>query len=278
MTVNSVGKGVGEELVGSTEPLRKAWSKLSRDLTGRKFHLFLDFDGTLTPVRKRPELAQLSAEMSAKLVELKSFAPVAIVSGRDREDVTELVGVEDLFYAGCHGFDIQDPRLPALPKLDGQCSQEDIKVVGSFIANSIEKFDGIVLKIKKWAVAIHYRALTPTQSKSLEAIVKNIVSPLSKFRIGQGDKVIEITPNVEWDKGKAVLWLGGQLTKLYGAGEAIYIGDDTTDEDAFRALDRNGLSILVAERPRPSSAAYRLNNPEEVGWFLDQLLCLLRQS
>ena len=278
MTVNSVGKGVGEELVGSTEPLRKAWSKLSRDLTGRKFHLFLDFDGTLTPVRKRPELAQLSAEMSAKLVELKSFAPVAIVSGRDREDVTELVGVEDLFYAGCHGFDIQDPRLPALPKLDGQCSQEDIKVVGSSIANSIEKFDGIVLKIKKWAVAIHYRALTPTQSKSLEAIVKNIVSPLSKFRIGQGDKVIEITPNVEWDKGKAVLWLGGQLTKLYGAGEAIYIGDDTTDEDAFRALDRNGLSILVAERPRPSSAAYRLNNPEEVGWFLDQLLCLLRQS
>ena len=264
--------------MGSTEPLRKAWSKLSRDLTGRKFHLFLDFDGTLTPVRKRPELAQLSAEMSAKLVELKSFAPVAIVSGRDREDVTELVGVEDLFYAGCHGFDIQDPRLPALPKLDGQCSQEDIKVVGSFIANSIEKFDGIVLKIKKWAVAIHYRALTPTQSKSLEAIVKNIVSPLSKFRIGQGDKVIEITPNVEWDKGKAVLWLGGQLTKLYGAGEAIYIGDDTTDEDAFRALDRNGLSILVAERPRPSSAAYRLNNPEEVGWFLDQLLCLLRQS
>lgn len=264
--------------MGSSQLLRTVWGQVSRDLAGQKFHLFLDFDGTLTPVRNRPELAQLSAEMSAKLVELKSFVPVAIVSGRDREDVTELVGVEDLFYAGCHGFDIQDPRLPALPKLDGQCSQEDIKVVGSSIANSIEKFDGIVLKIKKWAVAIHYRALTPTQSKSLEAIVKNIVSPLSKFRIGQGDKVIEITPNVEWDKGKAVLWLGGQLTKLYGAGEAIYIGDDTTDEDAFRALDRNGLSILVAERPRPSSAAYHLKNPEEVGWFLDQLLCLLRQS
>ena len=264
--------------MGSTEPLRRAWSKLRRDLTGRKFHLFLDFDGTLTPVRERPELARLSAEMSAKLVELQSFIPVAIVSGRDREDVTKLVGVENLFYAGCHGFDIQDPRLAALPELDGQCSQEDIKVLGSSIANSIGKFDGIVLKVKKWAVAIHYRALTPTQAKSLEGIVKNIVSPLSKFRIGQGDKVIEVTPNVEWDKGKAVVWLGGQLTTLYGAGEAIYIGDDTTDEDAFQALDRNGLSILVAERPRPSSAAYRLNNPEEVGWFLDQLLCLLRQS
>tara|TARA_B100000686_G_C16719611_1_gene934113 strand:+ start:323 stop:1066 length:744 start_codon:yes stop_codon:yes gene_type:complete len=247
-------------------------------LAGRKFHLFLDFDGTLTPVRKRPELAQLSAEMSAKLIALKSFIPVAIVSGRDRDDVINLVGVEDLFYAGCHGFDIQDPRLATLPELDGQCSQEDIKVLGSSIANSIEKFDGIVLKIKKWAVAIHYRTLTPTQSESLEAIVKNIVSPLSKFRIGQGDKVIEVTPNVAWDKGKAVLWLGSQLTHLYGAGVAIYIGDDTTDEDAFHALDRNGLSILVAERPRLTSAAYRLKSPEEVGWFLDQLLCLLRHS
>ena len=83
---------------------------------------------------------------------------------------------------------------------------------------------------------------------------------------------------MEWDKGKAVLWLGGQLTKLYGAGEAIYIGDDTTDEDAFRSLDGNGLTILVSERSRPSSAGYRLNNPEEVGWFLDQLLCLLRHA
>ena len=275
---NSLGKGGGKAIVGSSQSLRTAWSKLNRDLAGQKFHLFLDFDGTLTPVGSRPELARLSAEMSAKLLELKSFIPVAIVSGRDREDVAELVGVEDLFYAGCHGFDIQDPRLPTLPKLDGQCSQEDIKALGSFIADSIDKFDGVVLKIKKWAVAIHYRALTSAQSESLEAIVKNIVSPLSNFRVGQGDQVIEITPSVPWDKGEAVLWLQSQFARLYGIGKAIYIGDDTTDEDAFRALDRNGLSILVAERPRPSSAAYRLNNPEEVGWFLDQLLCLLRQS
>jgi len=264
--------------VGSSQLLRTVWGQVSRDLAGQKFHLFLDFDGTLTPVRNRPELAQLSAEMSAKLVELKSFVPVAIVSGRDREDVTELVGVEDLFYAGCHGFDIQDPRLPTLPKLDGQCSQEDIKALGSFIADSIDKFDGVVLKIKKWAVAIHYRALTPTQSESLEAIVKNIVSPLSKFRIGQGDQVIEITPSVPWDKGEAVLWLQSQFARLYGIGKAIYIGDDTTDEDAFRSLDGNGLTILVSERSRPSSAGYRLNNPAEVGWFLDQLLYLLQQS
>ncbi len=262
----------------SSQPLRQAWSKLSRDLTGQKFHLFLDFDGTLTPVRRRPELAQLSAEMSAKLIELKSFIPLAIVSGRDREDVKNLVGVEDLFYAGCHGFDIQDPRLPALPKLDGQCSQEDIKVLGNVVADSINKFDEAVLKIKKWAIAIHYRALTPTKAGLLEKIVKDTVAPLSNFRVGQGDQVIEITPSVPWDKGEAVLWLQSQFARLYGIGEAIYIGDDTTDEDAFRALERNGLSILVAERSRPSSAAYRLNNPEEVGWFLDQLLCLLRKS
>ena len=261
----------------STQLLQTVWSKLSRDLTGRKFHLFLDFDGTLTPVRKRPELARLSTEMSERLVQLQSLIPVAIVSGRDREDVTKLVGVENLFYAGCHGFDIQDPRLPMLPKLDGQCSEEDIKVLGSSIANSIHKFDGVVLKIKKWAVAIHYRSLTPAQAKSLEDIVANTLAPLSNFQIGQGDKVIEVTPNVAWDKGEAVLWLQSQFTRLYGAGEAVYIGDDATDEDAFRALNGNGLTVLVSERPRPSNAVYSLNNPSEVGWFLDQLLIFLRQ-
>ena len=87
---------------------------------------------------------------------------------------------------------------------------------------------------------------------------------------------MEITPNVPWNKGEAVLWLQKQFENQYGRGEAIYIGDDTTDEDAFRALDRRGLTILVAKKSRSTFAAYRLEEPADVGWFLEQLLILVR--
>ena len=87
---------------------------------------------------------------------------------------------------------------------------------------------------------------------------------------------MEITPNVPWNKGEAVLWLGKQFENQYGRGVAIYIGDDTTDEDAFRALGRQELTILVAKEPRSTFAAYRLEEPADVGWFLEELLLLVR--
>ncbi|SVE27230.1 uncharacterized protein METZ01_LOCUS480084, partial [marine metagenome] len=204
------------------QSLRELWPELAQRLAGQKFHLFLDFDGTLTPVRRRPDLASLSPEMSSRLVDLASHMPLAIVSGRDRNDVASLVGLGNLFYAGCHGFDIEDSRLPCLPLLDGQCSRDEIIDLGSSVAEAISGFCNVVLKVKQWAIAVHYRSASPKEAGALETILMDLLRPLSQFQISQGDRVVEITPNVPWNKGEAVLWLGKQFENQYGRGVAIY--------------------------------------------------------
>ena len=88
----------------------------------------------------------------------------------------------------------------------------------------------------------------------------------------EGKKVYELLPNTDWDKGKAVLWLLEDLHLERGKVRPIYIGDDRTDEDAFRALGRRGIGILVSEEPRPSAATYSLGNPSEVERFLRELV------
>ena len=91
-----------------------------------------------------------------------------------------------------------------------------------------------------------------------------------------GKKVYELLPDIEWDKGKAVLWLLEALGLDRENSRSIYIGDDVTDEDAFRALERRGIGILVCEESQPTAARYSLGEPAEVERFLRLLTVRLR--
>ena len=86
-----------------------------------------------------------------------------------------------------------------------------------------------------------------------------------------GKKVHELLPDIDWDKGKAVLWLLEALGLERGKVLPIYIGDDRTDEDAFSALEKRGVTILVSEQPQVTAASYWLHNPEEVEEFLQKI-------
>jgi trehalose-phosphatase len=90
-----------------------------------------------------------------------------------------------------------------------------------------------------------------------------------------GKKVYELLPDIDWNKGKAVLWLLDTLGLESRNVLPIYIGDDRTDEDAFRALEERGVAILVSEHPQVTAANYWLNNPEEVERFLAELIARL---
>jgi alpha,alpha-trehalase len=86
-----------------------------------------------------------------------------------------------------------------------------------------------------------------------------------------GKKVYELLPDVDWNKGKAMLWLLETLGLEGGSALPIYIGDDRTDEDAFRVLEKRGVAILVSEQAQETAARYCLNNSEEVERFLGEL-------
>jgi alpha,alpha-trehalase len=105
--------------------------------------------------------------------------------------------------------------------------------------------------------------------------VEAVAARHRKLRRINGKKVYELLPDIEWHKGKAVLWLLETLELERGNAFPIFIGDDRTDEDAFCALEKRGIGILVSERPQVTAASYWLKNPDEVDCFLRELIARL---
>ena len=231
--------------------------------------VFLDYDGTLTPIAARPELAILNEAVRRTLVALAERCPVAIVSGRDRADVQGLVGLDNLIYAGSHGFDIRSPGLQSehgatfLPNLDSAEAE---------LRRSLNHIRGALLERKRFSLAVHVRALSPDAALAVEALVDAVLSRHTRLRKGTGKMVFELLPRLDWHKGKAVLHILEVLRLPAADVLPIYIGDDRTDEDAFAALAGRGIGILVAESPRPTAAYYTLRDSNEVHRFLRRLV------
>lgn len=275
MTSSNQG-GDRTEASGSALPDALAcFSEIAGRLAGRRLAVFLDYDGTLTPIVARPELALLEEATRSAIRELAARVRVAIVSGRDRADVERMVGIDDLIYAGSHGLDIAGPRLqdqyegaeaflPALARAEAA------------LRARLAGVEGALVERKRYAIAVHHRLVPEAQVPMLEAAVDAaIVQAQGELRKTGGKKIFELRPQLAWDKGRAVLW----LLRVLGLDEAdvlpLYIGDDETDEDAFRALrDRGGLGVLVASAPQPTAAHYRLSDPSATASFLCALLRL----
>ena len=244
---------------------------LARQLETKRPAVFLDYDGTLTPIVARPELAILDEAVRRTLVALAEHCSVAIVSGRDRADVQRLVGLDNLIYAGSHGFDIRGPGWQSergaafLPDLDGAEAE---------LRQSLAHFRGALLERKTYSFAVHVRSLPPDAALAVEAAVDATLSRHPRLRKGTGKMVFEVLPRLDWHKGKAILHILDTL-RLPAAGVLpVYIGDDRTDEDAFTALVGRGVGILVNEAPRQTAADYTLRDPDEVHRFLQRLVVL----
>lgn len=238
---------------------------------GKRLVFFLDYDGTLTPIVKRPELAVLPEESRRLLKGLSEKFTVAIVSGRGREDVEKLVGIDGLYYAGSHGFDIAGPGFKMLhPE-----AKNRVNVVGEIIEILNEKIgfiEGILIEKKIYSVAVHYRLVREEKIPFIEEQIRHILDRFSGFRILSGKKVFEILPDIDWDKGKAVRWILKAIGLDWKDVFVIYLGDDTTDEDAFRIVRTRGIGILVAKEPRVSSADFYLTTPSEVMKFFERVI------
>lgn len=238
----------------------------------RRLVLFLDYDGTLTPIVRRPEMANLSPQIRESLRSLAERFPVAIVSGRDLEDVRRRVGVDELVYAGSHGFDIAGPRGLRLQQPDAMRLLPRLDEAETLLREILDVVPGCRIERKRFSLAIHYREVQKASSEQVREIVDQTVERVRDLCKRPGKKVYEIQPDVDWDKGRAVEWLLQEL-KATGPGYLpIYLGDDRTDEDAFRVIRNRGLGILIASRGRESAARYRLADPGEVRRLLDHLV------
>lgn len=237
--------------------------------SGKRLAFFLDYDGTLTPIVSHPEDAWLSESMRQTLQSLAGRVPVAILSGRDLDDVRGRVLVDGIVYAGSHGFDIAGAgglrrELGAAYLLVLDAAERELR-------EALEEISGAQLERKHFSVAAHYRNVSENDASGVELAVDAVAAGHHELRKINGKKVYELLPDIDWNKGKAVLWLLETLGLEGRNALPIYIGDDRTDEDAFSALEKRGVGILVSEQPQVTAANYWLKNPEEVERFVQKI-------
>ncbi|MCP5367577.1 MAG: trehalose-phosphatase [Hyphomicrobiales bacterium] len=251
--------------------------ELRRRTAGKHLAVFLDYDGTLTPIAERPEDAILSDTMRAVVRDLAHRCTVAIVSGRDRHDVEDLVGIDDLIYAGSHGFDIASPGGRTLERREGTGFGPLLAEVDAGLRRDLAGIDGVLIELKKASVAVHYRLVAADLRGRVTDAVQAVLAAHDDLKMTPGKMVCEIQPRLDWDKGKAVLYMLQALDLDKGDVLPLYFGDDITDEDAFAALKGRGIGVFVGDVDNPevagrhSAADYRLEDPEETGRLLSDL-------
>ncbi len=257
-------------------------NKLKSRLSGKCILLFLDYDGTLTPIVETPDKAIISKEKKDLLDKLSTspHCRVAIISGRSLRDIKAIVGLKDIIYVGNHGLEIEGPKI----KFESQVSprlKSIIRHIHEEAVSKLSKIKGVLIEDKGLTISVHYRLVDEKDIPELKSILTEITGPYivrDKIKINSGKKVYEIRPPAMWDKGKVVLWLLARQQFLLERNKIlpVYIGDDVTDEDAFKALKKKGLTIFVGEQAS-SEAQYYLKTTEEVAEFLKLISDLKRK-
>ena len=241
-------------------------------LAGKHPVFFLDYDGTLTPIVATPDLAIISDAMRQTVLDLSNKLTLAIVSGRATDDVKSKVKIDGIFYAGSHGFEIIDPQGEVTINDEAQMIRAVIDEVYTRLSEKLKDVKGALVEHVKYTISSHYRLVSEDDFPLVEQAVNETLEEYPQLRRTDGKKVFEIRPRIDWDKGKAVRWIMSYLKFDPAKHMAVYIGDDTTDEDAFAVLNDVGFGVLVAEQERPSQAQYIISDTDEVRkvlqWFI----------
>ncbi|KAL8226940.1 hypothetical protein R6Q57_016772 [Mikania cordata] len=260
----------------------------------KKIVIFLDYDGTLSPIVDDPDRAFMSDDMRSAVKRVAEYFPTTIISGRSRDKVHELVGLTELYYAGSHGMDIMFPLEDTLSIHHSsyirstdkqgkevnlfQPAREFISMIDEVFRTLVEvtkNIPGAKVENHKFCTSVHYRNVDEKSWRVVAQHVHDVLKNYPRLRLTHGRKVLEVRPVIEWDKGKAVEFLLESLG-LNNSDDVlpIYIGDDRTDEDAFKVLKEGnrGYGILVSSIPKESKAFLSLRDTLEVSEFLKRLV------
>ena len=250
-------------------------AKIKQLLSNQLIFLFLDYDGTLIPIRQKPALGLVTKRVKNLLSELSKTprCKLAIVSGRSLKDITRMVGLDNIIYGGNHGLELKGPQIQFRSPVSKK-HKAILEEINRNLRNKLRSIKGVLIENKGLSLSVHYRLVSPENRPLVKTVFHQTTLAHLKqneIRLRQGKMVLEVFPPVDWDKGKAVLWLLRNLPVRENVLVIpVYIGDDCTDEDAFKLLKDSGLTIFVG-KPKKSNAQYYVKNTGEIVKFLSWL-------
>lgn len=252
-----------------------AFEEIEARIDGLTPVLCLDFDGTLSPIVDDPASAELLAGMAPVVVRLAELVPILVLSGRDADDVARRMGIEGILYAGSHGFDVRGADGHHEPNAEAVAYLPHLDALEARLRAETADIAGTVVDRKRFGVAVHDRRVAEEDFDRLWEIVNEAGRAFPMLRPMRGKRVTEFLPEIDWNKGRALLWLLGRAGYRADLALPICMGDDVTDEDALRAVRGRGIGIVVGTGARASAATYAVRDPDEVRAFLARLAAFL---
>ncbi len=261
----------GDKRISELPSALTSYGQLIGITSARESMLFLDYDGTLSPIVSDPAAATLVDGAAEALELVAAVCPVAILSGRDLADIRSRVGIPGIWYAGSHGFELTGPDGTYHQNEAAALSIPLLERAADELANGLAGIPGVRVEHKRFAVAVHYREVAPEH-------IGEIVSTTHKLgardglRVTSGRMLVELRPDLDWDKGTTLAWIRDRIDPASDL-LPIYIGDDLTDEDAFDAVRFDGIGIVVGhdeDGDRKTAAHFALQSPDQVREFIQR--------
>jgi trehalose 6-phosphate phosphatase len=242
---------------------------ISRVVGRRRPAFFLDFDGTLAPISATPASTTMPADMKHLLARLAGAHLVCVASGRGLADLQAKVGLPSVYYAADHGHHIVGPEGSGVELEVAPEDSLEIEKASYELERQLRDVEGTIVETKGVSLSVHYRLVAEAERHHVAQIVREVADGSPGLRLTTGKLIYELTPDLGWDKGKAVLWLLKRLGFRRSAVCPICLGDDRTDEDMFRAAKGWGVGIVVGDAQADTLADYRLSGFDQVAGFLE---------
>jgi trehalose-phosphatase len=253
---------------------------LTRRLDGQPLLLLLDIDGTLAPIAPRPEDARIPDDTKLVLAELATLPGTHVVatSGRAACDARRLVGLEQVWIVGNHGVEVAAPGCEIVARPDVAAFVDRIAAAVVDCADIARDTPGLIVEDKRWSFSVHYRLADPRIVTALSVQMAS-VARAHGLQLTYGRKVFELRAPVDVDKGTAAIELAKRFGALTSAASIVCVGDDRTDEDAFRALrgrHADSVTVRVGEyahgEQQETAAEFSLADSDRVREFLEVIL------
>jgi trehalose-phosphatase len=248
-------------------------------LDGSPLALMLDIDGTLSPIARTPAEAGVPEATRNVLRQLATLphVTVALVSGRSAADAWTMAGVEGAWVIGNHGLELRTPSGQVSANDEVRRFENAVAQAARSLSSVHRTAPGALLENKRWTLSLHYRL---ADASSVPALLRRAreVADACGLRVTEGKKVVELRPPISIDKGTASAAFAERQGALREGASALYAGDDSTDEDAFRELRARSSRAVTARivaaddhRTVDTHAEFALASPDELRQILEWL-------